>query len=551
MSSITNEELLDKFEDLENRIEENKLPNDKTKKSILEALTLNKLSATIILFLFFFHGAQIGEVISTLILFSEKYLFSFLSEEFSKWMSIMFGIYVFCSLVALVFIKDKNRSKFLSNLGIFFIVITAVLIAIDTTVSNNPDKEGWEIGFEILSEGGENTVSAFTKIKCSTYGQLVRDEECISLQNTQTAEVQSNIKVGIQSGANLAQKITLNTPEQGIIIPYSIETETPIKLVKFSCYVNRDELFYETTEFEKEIIRNEDDFNLVCNNIANKMEGKTETFDIVTKLEYNFEQSFSYKIPIINCQDNEILTRINKEETECNNLNFDLDTQTEIKSDNGVVIRVSTFQNNLPIYVGDQYQKNNNYFDLTFDKNEDLGEVKSIKFEDLTYHVALSTQQELIGLDITDLAFSEEAFNIVFDEVQNIEEYYPNAENYEYIQFNLNLVMEKTSRAHQNLEVVKNYQDETTQKEITIENVISQFDYLMSEFERRVPQDSFKTETKIKLESIESRLDNLELRINEDPENTFLQTDLETLVVDINTINQEISNRGIVIELDI
>jgi hypothetical protein len=438
------------------------------------------ISILIFLYLIFFSGEVLGNTISSGIGATESLLNLVLSDELVQLFLAIITFNVYVILLFFIFLSKESRDQSMQKLFYLTIIVMFISVVYVNYSLNNQDKEGVELFGQALEDSGENSLSLWDNIKCDTYGRLVRDPKCIEIQNTQVAEVASTIKIKDISNEEQINKDRLYSEDDAIEIVYDIDASdnTIITIEHIKCFTDKsNELFYQENLSIKIIGSEKFDFD--CKDVGKSFSSEKETLDISTEIYYSIEQKFQYVVPVVNCQTNEIQNLIKTENRECHRLNenllkelipsgskINLDSKDSIKTSDGLEITVTSFKNDLPVYVGDGKSETRN-FNMLFKENRDLGNVILFEFVDEPKYPKslLLKDVDVSGRYVNEFIKNDELLNIEiqFEENDNALEENPNYINNELIEFSANVLFVKTIKSgYQDIEFIKNYDTNST-----------------------------------------------------------------------------------------
>ncbi len=329
---------------------------------------------------FFYFGATTELFISTATFLVENSLVGnetveFLTETIAVILSIVLWITIVFYPTMLAFGFHKAANQFVSiTYRAFKFTFYAALAFIVLTYPTSFFYDGGGSSTTIISEGSERSASGFTEfrlsIKCDVFEVMTNDDsECLERSNEQNLD-QSNTEAKKRIYVNYEfdrEFITLDSTEEGFPVTYKFTSHLPIELTQLSCYTNKNTLPYYNSEISDtvpvgdNIVR-----NLKCENLGSVLEEASEELQLSFELEFKIPGEFTYQIPLINCQNTDIRNYLEEKSYKCADLTIDMineefsknfKLQKEFEGDNSVKFSSLSFDNYLPLHIGDGFTK--------------------------------------------------------------------------------------------------------------------------------------------------------------------------------------------------
>jgi len=452
---MNNEELIEKLKEGAEKTFETGIKGTKSVGSYF--LSLNFLGIIIFLYIILSQGTNFGKIFFWLREYSSLAL-SFLNIPGSETISSIITLGLFLTLVWTIFSREHNLQN-IEKMWMF-LVIASVIFGIYASYSedigtNNVGEVISEVGYQ----SGDNVLSFWDEIYCSAYGKLKGDEKCIDKEATSQVEKTNNQRFSINLEQNPISKREIKDGENNFqfFIKYTVEN-VPLKLLSYSCFFeNEKEPFYTNSEFEKTDIKISSKKPYVCQNTEKIFENDnavSKSTDIIIKLNYQVDSKISQPIPILNCENDQLSTYLNKNDLSCSDITLeyfnkeissDYDTSFDPKGGSAIKTEITNLKNLLPLQIKDGETKKLD-FQVNFKKSLN-GKVKKISNLKLILPESLKQSEgSSIELKEKDNLFVNDDFYVDFSLEENDGTETDNREIFskEHLNIDFTIQLEKT-----------------------------------------------------------------------------------------------------------
>lgn len=368
------------------------------------------------IFAIVFYNGLIYSTISDTITFLFKYLedtFSFfaLNSGLMSLYSRLIVIMIYISILIFFFPSTTNewKSTIYSKENTIFWIVTSLIILWGALFDPSL---GFAENTQIIKDDiAESQTSWWLSFKCDTLKIIYESEpDCVKLKNQNVAQVVGEKKISVSFDREYSTRPykTLETQTDSYKVRYNFETQTPITLLGIECYTDKDlkKPFYNTTIDTDNIVDKDTHKDFECLNLGTILEKQEEDLQIITKLKLSVESEFTQDVIVLNCKNQEVLSKLKQKDYKCSDLILkdakDL-FENELKSynprargSNVVTLDTQTLDDDMPLAIGDGYEKNMD-LQLGIKKNKELGKLESGKILSITLPKSLISKDDKLN----------------------------------------------------------------------------------------------------------------------------------------------------------